>query len=63
MPRVDLTTSELHALLAPVLPHASTDTDQPEHGVVRLEARASVEHEVYARILRELDAVLEAEDR
>ena len=42
MPRVDLTTSELHALLAPVLPHASTDTDQPELGVVRLEARAGV---------------------
>jgi hypothetical protein len=35
--RIDLTTSELHKLIAPVLPHASTDKDQPELAVVRFE--------------------------
>lgn len=42
MARIDLTTSELHGLLAPVLPHACTDKDVPELGVVRLEARDRV---------------------
>ncbi|GAA0969964.1 hypothetical protein GCM10009555_018060 [Acrocarpospora macrocephala] len=41
MTRIDLTTSELHELLVPVLPHASTDKDWPEYNVVRLEARPS----------------------
>lgn len=42
MPRIDLTASELHALLAPVLPHAATDKERPELGVVHLEARDGV---------------------
>ncbi|MFI7628434.1 DNA translocase FtsK [Microbispora rosea] len=42
MTRIDLATSELHELLTPVLPHASTDKERPELGVVRIEARGSV---------------------
>ncbi|MEO3860933.1 hypothetical protein [Acrocarpospora sp. B8E8] len=38
MTRVDLRTSDLHRLLAPVIPHASTDKDAPNLCVVRLEA-------------------------
>lgn len=45
MTRIDLTTRELHELVAPVLPHASTDKEQPELGVIRLEVRERV---VYA---------------
>jgi hypothetical protein len=45
MTRIDLTTRELHELVAPVLPHASTDKELPELGVIRLEALGSV---VYA---------------
>lgn len=37
MTRIDLSTSDLHELIAPVLPHASTDKDLPEITVVRLE--------------------------
>ena len=44
--RIDLTSSELHALIAPVLPHAATDKERPELGVVHLEARAGVLHAV-----------------
>lgn len=46
MPRIDLPTSELHNLLAPVLPHASSDKDLPELAVVRLEARDGVLHAI-----------------
>lgn len=35
MSRIDLTTRELHELVAPVLPHASTDKDLPELGSPR----------------------------
>lgn len=45
MTRIDLTTRELHDLIAPVLPHASTDKTLPELGVIRIEVRDSV---VYA---------------
>lgn len=45
MTRIDLTTRELHELVAPVLPHASTDKELPELGVIRVEVRDSV---VYA---------------
>jgi hypothetical protein len=37
MTRIDMTTRELHALLAPVLPHASKDKDSPARCVVRLD--------------------------
>ncbi|RCG27220.1 hypothetical protein DQ384_26230 [Sphaerisporangium album] len=37
MTRIDMTTSELHELLVPVIPHASTDKDDPNYNVVRLE--------------------------
>jgi hypothetical protein len=39
---IELTTSELHGLLIPVLPHASTDKTLPELGVVRFEVRDGV---------------------
>lgn len=42
MTRIDLTTSELHDLLTPVLPHASTDRDLPDLCVIHLEVRDSV---------------------
>lgn len=42
MTRIDLTTSDLHALITPVLPHTGTDPDLPELGIIRLEARADV---------------------
>lgn len=45
MTRIDLTTRELHDLLTPVLPHASTDKTLPELGVIRIEVRDNV---VYA---------------
>jgi hypothetical protein len=35
--RIDLTARELHGLLGPVLPHASTDKDTPAHCVIRLD--------------------------
>jgi hypothetical protein len=37
MARIDMTTGELHRLLAPVLPHASKDKDNPSRCVVRLD--------------------------
>ena len=40
MTRVDLRTSEWHDLITPVLPHASTDKDDPLLQVVRLEIEA-----------------------
>lgn len=45
MARIDLTTRELHELIAPVLPHASADKAVPELGIVRLEVLDGV---VYA---------------
>lgn len=42
MTRIDLTTRELHGLIAPVLPHASTDVSQPQLGCINLEVRGSV---------------------
>lgn len=42
MTRIDLATSDLHDLLTPVLPHAATDKELPELGVVHLEARDGV---------------------
>ncbi|MGW0587439.1 hypothetical protein [Streptosporangium sp. NPDC002607] len=42
MTRIDLTTRELHALIAPVLPHTGTDPEVPELGVIRLETRDDV---------------------
>ncbi|PZG55656.1 hypothetical protein C1I98_02910 [Spongiactinospora gelatinilytica] len=46
MTRIDLPTSDLHQLLSPVLPHASTDELSPELGVARLEARNGTIHAV-----------------
>src|SRR5258708_1691007 len=40
MTRVDLRTSEWHDLITPVLPHASTDKDDPLLQVVRVEIEA-----------------------
>ncbi|SFK92032.1 Ftsk gamma domain-containing protein [Streptosporangium canum] len=42
MTRIDLTTRELHELLAPVLPHTGTDPEVPELGIIRLEVRGDV---------------------
>jgi hypothetical protein len=43
MPRIDMTTSELHALLVPVLPHASTEKDDFRGlNVVRFETHDGV---------------------
>lgn len=42
MTRIDLTTRELHELIAPVLPHTATDPEVPELGVIRLETRGDV---------------------
>lgn len=42
MTRVDLTTSALHNLLNPVLPHAGTDPETPELNVALIEVRHSV---------------------
>jgi DNA polymerase III sliding clamp (beta) subunit (PCNA family) len=42
MTRIDLTTSELHDLITPVLPHTGTDPDVPELALIRLEVRAQV---------------------
>lgn len=36
MARIDMTTREWHTLITPVLPHASTDRDDPALGVIRL---------------------------
>lgn len=33
-----MATSEWHKLIKPVLPHASTDKNDPDHGVIRIEA-------------------------
>ncbi|GAA0402716.1 hypothetical protein GCM10009530_63350 [Microbispora corallina] len=46
MTRIDMLTSELHELVAPVLPHAGTDKQLPELGVVRIEARDGVLHAI-----------------
>jgi hypothetical protein len=43
--RIDLTTREWHELIKPVLPHASTDADDPQLGVVRIQP---AEHALYA---------------
>lgn len=45
MTRIDMTARDWHALIKPVLPHASTDKEFPSLGVVRLEL---AEHAVYA---------------
>lgn len=45
MTRIDMTTREWHELLKPVIPHASTDSDEPQVGVVRIQA---AEHAVFA---------------
>lgn len=45
MTRIDMTTSQWHALITPPLPHASTDKDDPGVCVIRIEAAA---HAVYA---------------
>lgn len=37
MARIDMTTREWHNLLTPVLPHASTDKDEPHLAVIRLD--------------------------
>lgn len=37
-----MTTRELHELIAPVIPHAGTDPELPELGVIRLEVRDDV---------------------
>lgn len=42
MTTIDLTTSELHDLIDPVLPHACTERDLPDLGVVRMEVRANI---------------------
>jgi hypothetical protein len=39
MTRIDMTTRELHELIAPVLPHTGTDPEVPELMVIRLEVR------------------------
>lgn len=39
---IELTTRELHDLITPVLPHASTDKDLSGLGVIRLEVREGV---------------------
>lgn len=39
MTRIDMTTSEWHQLVKPVLPHASTDAEVPELNVLRFEGR------------------------
>jgi len=46
MTRVDLSTKDLHDLLNPVLPHAGTDPEVPELGVILLEVRRSVAYAV-----------------
>jgi hypothetical protein len=45
MTRIDMTASELRALIAPVIPHASTDADEPHLSVIRIEC---AEKRVYA---------------
>ncbi|WP_119728360.1 Lsr2 family DNA-binding protein [Thermomonospora amylolytica] len=42
MTRIDLTTRELHMLIAPVLPHASTDGELPQLNTVHIQARGNV---------------------
>ncbi|WP_436759387.1 DNA translocase FtsK [Streptosporangium sp. V21-05] len=42
MTRIDLSTKDLHDLITPVLPHAGTDPEVPELGVVLLEVRGDV---------------------
>lgn len=42
MTRIDLTTRELHGLIAPVLPHASTDAELPYLNTVHLQVRDQV---------------------
>ncbi|MFC6081049.1 DNA translocase FtsK [Sphaerisporangium aureirubrum] len=37
MTRIDLSTTDLHELLVPVLPHASTGKDDPHYNIVRLQ--------------------------
>ncbi|MGP4092992.1 hypothetical protein [Nonomuraea sp. KM90] len=46
MTRIDLTTRDLHALIAPVLPHACTSADLPELNVVRFETSGSTVHAI-----------------
>lgn len=42
MTRIDLTTRELHGLIAPVIPHASTDAELPQLNTVHLQVRGNV---------------------
>lgn len=42
MTRIDLTTRELHGLVVPVLPHASTDAELPQINCVHLQIRSGV---------------------
>ncbi|MEV0616122.1 hypothetical protein AB0I81_22605 [Nonomuraea sp. NPDC050404] len=46
MTRIDLTTRDLHQLIAPVLPHACTSADLPELNAVRLETSGTTMHAV-----------------
>ncbi|MGR6922622.1 hypothetical protein ACU635_50925 [[Actinomadura] parvosata] len=46
MTRIDMTTRDLHQLIAPVLPHACTSADLPELNVVRLETSGTTMHAV-----------------
>ena len=46
MTRIDITTRDLHQLIAPVLPHASTDASIPELNAVRVETRGATMHAV-----------------
>ncbi|MDX3109692.1 hypothetical protein [Nonomuraea angiospora] len=46
MTRIDITTRDLHQLIAPVLPHASTDASIPELNVVRFETSGMTVHAV-----------------
>lgn len=45
MTRIDMTTRELHGLIAPVLPHTSTDAELPQLCAVRIEVAGNI---VYA---------------
>lgn len=42
MSRIDMTTRELHGLLAPVLPHVCTDPELPQLCVVRIEVQRGI---------------------
>lgn len=46
MTRIDMTTRDLHQLIAPVLPHACTSADLPELNVVRFQTSGSTVHAI-----------------